>query len=160
MWLVYLTLISEKKSSAVASKLSKIFISYFASVLKRVAKVGVLLFSPNKFQNIFQNLWLITICKSRTKFKKLKWTAKLESLFLSANFLSLFYSQHQYKITKELDVFDWGCKGRDYFNTSKSFSSFSTLFLLLSSESIFLRTTAFLKLVAKIGRFWLLPNIF
>jgi len=53
LWLVYLTLISEKKSSAVASKLSKIFISYFASVLKRVAKVGVLLFLPNKFQNIF-----------------------------------------------------------------------------------------------------------
>jgi len=55
LWLVYLTLISKKKSSAVASKLSKIFISYFASVLKRVAKVEVLLFSPNKFQIIFSN---------------------------------------------------------------------------------------------------------
>ncbi|PVD50987.1 hypothetical protein DC498_17535 [Terrimonas sp.] len=31
MWLVYLTLISKKKSSAVASKLSKIFISYFTN---------------------------------------------------------------------------------------------------------------------------------
>jgi hypothetical protein len=40
LWLVYLTLISKKKSSAVASKLSKILESRnFTTVLKRVAKV-------------------------------------------------------------------------------------------------------------------------
>jgi hypothetical protein len=49
LWLVYLTLISIKKSSAVASKLSKIFISYFTSVFKRVAKVGDLSFTANFF---------------------------------------------------------------------------------------------------------------
>ncbi len=48
LWLVYLTLISKKKSSAVASKLSKILESrIFTTVLKRVAKVGDLLFLPN-----------------------------------------------------------------------------------------------------------------
>jgi hypothetical protein len=74
----------------------------------------------------------------------LKWTAKLESLFLSANFLSLFYSQRQYKITKEPDVFDWGCKGRNYFNTIKSFSPFSSFFCCFLPNQ-FLRTAAFFK---------------
>jgi len=67
---------------------------------------------------------------------------KVRTTLLSANFLSLFYSQRHYKITKELDVFDWGCKGRDYFNTIKSFSSFSTLFNHFLPDQ-FLRTTAF-----------------